>query len=236
MNDKNQDFFWPSYVDLLTGLFAVVLVLFILSYFNSIKNQKKLEEVIQIYKEDADILNKVKANLKLFDSDKDIFIVDTVHNRIQIAFEIGFESGYKYYNISENDLKSDYKITTKKLNELGNKLNQIILQFMNQKKTDSTMKDISYLLVISGSASKYGNEYENYILSYKRALGLYKYWKNNLDIDFDSPKYHSIIELQIAGIGIGGVGRYNFPYQANNKIEEEKNQRFNIYITPKIGK
>jgi hypothetical protein len=236
MDGKRKDFFWPSYVDLLTALFAVVLVLFILSYFNFKNKRDELEDMIQIYKEDSEILNKVKSNLKLFDSDKEIFHYDTVFNRIQIAFEIKFNRGFEYWRIDSNDLESDYIETTQKLNSLGKKLNQIILLFNDQKNNDPSMKDISYLMVISGSASKYGDEFENYLLSYKRALSLYNYWKDDLGIDFNSPKYHEIIELQVAGIGTGGVGRYNYPYNPQNSAVEEKNQRFIIYITPKIGK
>jgi len=102
--------------------------------------------------------------------------------------------------------------------------------------TDLTMKDISYLMVISGSASRFGDENENFLLSYRRSLSLYKYWCQNLGVDFDSQKYHDIIELQMAGIGTGGVGRFNIPFNPNNRIEEEKNQRFIIYIAPKLGK
>lgn len=236
MDSKNKDFFWPSYVDLLTALFAVVLVLFVLSYLNFINKKEELEDMVEIYKEDADILNKVKANLKLFESDKEIFFIDTIHNRIQIAFDVKFKRGYEFWNIRQRDLESNFKETTDSLNLLGRKLEQIVLKFQQQKKTDTIMKDISYLMVISGSASKYGDTENNFIVSYKRALGLYEYWKRELNIDFDDPKYHDIIELQIAGIGEGGVGRYNFPYQSKNPREEEKNQRFMIYITPKINK
>lgn len=100
------------------------------------------------------------------------------------------------------------------------------------------MKDISYLMVISGSASrlKGDDEDQSSILSYNRALFLYKYWKENLGIDFDSPQYHEIIELQISGVGFGGIGRFNTPYNVNNVSEEKKNQRFVISIAPKIGK
>lgn len=236
MEIKKKDFFWPSYVDLLTALFAVVLVLFILSYYNFKTKKEELEKVVKIKEQEAAILNKVKANLKLFETDKEIFLYDTIYNRIQIAFEIKFKMGYQYFQISPDDIETDYSQTARNLDILGKKLENIILQFKNQKMTDSTMKDISYLMVISGSASRWGDENENYILSYKRALSLYKFWKNTSNIDFDASKYHDIIELQIAGIGAGGVGRYNTPFNSQNRREEEKNQRFIIYITPKLGK
>lgn len=236
MEIKNKDFFWPSYVDLLTALFAVVLVLFILSYYNFKNKKEELERIVKIKEQEASILNKVKANLKLFEADREIFLYDTVYNRIQLAFEIKFKKGYQYYQITQADIQSNYEQTVTNLSSLGNKLEKIILQFKDQKMKDSTMKDISYLMVISGSASRWGNDNENYILSYKRALSLYDFWKNKLNIDFDSSKYHDIIELQIAGIGAGGIGRYNLPFDSQDIKEEEKNQRFIIYITPKIGK
>lgn len=234
MEHKEKDFFWPSYVDLMTALFAVMLVLFILSYFNFKKKKEELEGMIQVYKEDYQILNKVKANLKLFETDKEIFLYDTIYNRIQLAFEIKFKFGK--FQIIQEEIESDYAQTTKKLDILGRKLENIISQLKYQKMTDLTMKDISYLMVISGSASRFGDENENFLLSYRRALSLYKYWCQNLGIDFDSQKYHDIIELQMAGIGTGGVGRFNIPFDLKNRIEEEKNQRFIIYIAPKLGK
>ncbi len=227
--EKSRDFFWPSYVDLMTALFAIVLVLFILTYHN-------LNKEIEIKEKEAALLNKVKANLKLFQSDPTIFKLDTVYNRIQLAFNIKFRKGLQYYHIDQNDVEG-FDTTKQKLNELGKKLKMIVDTFQSQKSQDTAMNHISYLVVISGSASKLpGNsEHDNYILSYQRALSLYKYWRDSLHIDFDAPKYHNIIELQIAGVGFGGVGRYNFPYRPDNLLEEEKNQRFIIHIAPKIG-
>jgi hypothetical protein len=231
VDEKRKDFFWPSYVDLLTALFAVVLVLFVLSFY-------RLKAEIAIKEKEAALLNKVKKNLALFESDTSIFKTDTIYNRIELAFQVKFFTGYQYFKISSNDIDGDFLTTKKKLDALGKKLKEIVDDFRRQKRTDPSMKDISYLMVISGSASrlKGDDEYQSSILSYNRALYLYKYWKESLGIDFDSPEYHEIIELQISGVGFGGIDRYNNPYRQNNIVEEKKNQRFIISVAPKIRK
>jgi hypothetical protein len=83
--------------------------------------------------------------------------------------------------------------------------------------------DIKYLIVIEGMASK-DNYAENFELSYKRALSLYRFWIAN-DILFNS----EICEIQIAGSGTDGVREYS-------GRDERKNQQFLIHIVPKIGK
>lgn len=84
-------------------------------------------------------------------------------------------------------------------------------------------QDIRYLIVIEGMASNIAYS-RNYELSYERALALYKFWQSN-QIQFDP----TICEIQIAGSGTGGVGRFS-------GTDENKNQRFLIQIIPKIGK
>lgn len=244
MDGQRKDFFWPSYVDLMTALFAVTLVLFVLSFIHYKKQAIALKHIIEIKEKQNALLKKVQANLKLFKSAPEVFNYNEVYNRIELAFNIQFKTGYKYYRIDPQDIDGNFPATREKLNALGRKMKSIIDVFKKQKETDSTMKDISYLMVISGTAShlkEYGSHspdsgrYANSLLSYNRALYLYKYLKDNLNIDFDSPEYHNIIELQISGMGFGGIGRYNVPYKPENYIDEEKNQRFIISIAPKIG-
>src|SRR5690606_1350568 len=97
-----------------------------------------------------------------------------------------------------------------------------IESLINTLKNKYKGQDIKYMIVIEGMASKdyyiYNDE-----LSYQRALSLYKLWEAN-NIHFDS----NVCELQIAGSGIRGVGRFA-------KEDEYKNQRFLIQIVPKIG-
>ena len=87
MDEKRKDFFWTSYVDLMTALFAVVLILFVLTYYNLNKKKQELENLVKIKEQEAAILNKVKANFKLFESEPEIFDFDTTYNRIQLAFQ-----------------------------------------------------------------------------------------------------------------------------------------------------
>ena len=76
----------------------------------------------------------------------------------------------------------------------------------------------------SGTRIKIVDNYiDNYPLSYKRAWAVMKLWqRENVMPD------QSVCEVQVAGSGTGGIGR--FP---NN--EEFKNQRILIQIVPKIG-
>jgi len=97
------------------------------------------------------------------------------------------------------------------------------------------MKNVSYLIIISGYSSKLGiaDEDYDYKLSYRRAYNLWKYWKG-LGIDFEAEKYKGLIDLQISGNGWGGVGRFERDPK-NHFKNEAKNQRFIIQIVPKIG-
>ena len=93
-------------------------------------------------------------------------------------------------------------------------------------------------MVISGRSSNLqGNDTtHNYYLSYERAYSLYNFWKPI--IDFDDAKYNELLDFQIAGNGIGGIGRVEKKYISDklDENEEMKNQTFLIQIIPKIGK
>jgi hypothetical protein len=78
-----------------------------------------------------------------------------------------------------------------------------------------------------------GGEDQDYLRSYDRAYSLWLHWKN-IGIDFEDKKYKGLIDLQIAGNGWGGVGRFQYDPQ-DHFINEAKNQRFIIQIVPKIG-
>lgn len=230
MSDQNEDFFWPSFTDLMTSLFFIVLVLYILTVAMLKNSQLIMRQQVIAQEEQLRIIRTVEDNLEPLQKDTSTFVYDKKHKRYQLAFDVRFAVNKK--NINQSSIVS-YTPTIVEINKLGHKLEKLVNGLLAQKRQDSSLASISYLLVVSGYASNLPNDdvYKNYILSYERALALHLYWKTQLGIDFDAPKYHDIIEFHIAGNGIGGVGRI----EGKTWKEEEANQRFLINIMPKIG-
>ena len=217
----NKESFWPSYVDIVTTLFAIMVVLFAVSYSRFRVNEKKLriladkyEEIKSIY----DMVEKIDTNYFEFNKEyvKHIF-------KIQVTFQKG------KFDI-EHDLQYDL-INKTKADALREKIYSAGLEIKNTieklQRSESTNQNIKYLVVIEGQASADGyhiNDYfNNDVLSYQRSLELHKYWKKN-GIDFSSmPK----CELVISGSGEKGVPR--------DISSETNNQRFFIHIVPVIG-
>ncbi|WP_316753230.1 hypothetical protein [Pedobacter gandavensis] len=219
MKGKN-DFFWPSFADLMTSLFFIMLVLYVLTYVELKRKNTVLEEKLKI-------IETVEANLEPLKRDTMLFKFEEEYNRYKLAFDVKFNPD-KSSIVSNADLINPV-YTRVKIRDAGQKLKMVIDGLKRKKDSDPGMKNISYILVISGYASKdkYSNSLNhNYDLSYKRALSLWAYWKYNQNIDFESTEYKNLIDLQISGNGWGGVGRTE---------NEADNQRFLIQIFPKIA-
>lgn len=213
-SDKNNAF-WPSYTDLMTSLFFIMLVLFVLVFTKQQKQIKDLERQLAI-------VNAVDENLKPLKSDSTLFTYEEDYKRFKLSFEVKFvPDGYR---INWEDLENPLS-TINNIDKAGQKLKSIIEGLKKSKESDLKLKDVSYILVVSGYASKTGEEIHNYELSYRRALSLRNHWKTN-GIDFESSQFNNLLDLQISGNGWGGVGRLT---------NDPDNQRFLIQIFPKIG-
>ena len=218
MKSKDENFFWASYTDLMTSLFFIMLVLYVLTYV-------RLNSTIKLQKDKLAIIEAVEENMKPLKKDTSLFSYEEEYKRFKLAFEVKFKTNR--FQIDNNDLENYYQ-TLSNIDKAGIKLKATIDNLL-LAKSNPRLKNVSYILVIAGYASKdKTGEYHNYELSYKRAWELWQHWKNDMQIDFEDPKYNGLIDLQISGNGWGGIGR--LPHEV-----EENNQRFLIQIFPKIG-
>jgi len=223
MKGGRSDFFWPSFTDLMTSLFFIMLVLYVLTYIQLNHRNKVLEQQLKIIK-------TVEANLKPLKEDKALFNYEEKYNRFKLAFDVKFNAD-KFSILNNNDLVNP-ELTRQKIADAGRKLKSVIDKLKSAKEKDPQLNKVSYIVVIAGYASRDKNPARlthNYELSYFRALSLWAYWKDTMGIDFESPDYKDLIDLQISGNGWGGVGRLT-----GNTVESD-NQRFLIQIFPKIG-
>lgn len=199
MKAKGSSFFWPSFTDLMTSLFFIMLVLYVLTYLKLTNQQKATEQQLNKIKE---IQSAVK------ELPKEFFVYDSGYKRFSLVRSIEFEPREDI--IKGKDIQY--------LVDVGNSIKTLIQRL----KYEYSTQDIKYVVIIEGMASN-DNYIDNFPLSYKRAWAVQKLWQQkNIMPD------QSICEIQVAGSGTGGIGRY-----PGN--EERKNQRILIQIVPKIG-
>lgn len=199
MQSKSSGYFWPSFTDLMTSLFFIMLVLYVLTFVKLKMQQKATEEQLKKIKE-------VQASVKGLD--KNYFQYQPIYKRFSLKEQIQFDE-------NEAVIKPEYH---NYLNNVGRSIKNLI----DDLKVKYPNDNIQYLVVIEGMASSPGDSFANYVLSYKRALSLFQHWQKN-NIIFDD----RTCEIQIAGSGEGGIGRFSG--------DDTRNQRFLIQIIPKIG-
>lgn len=232
MKKKGESFFWTSFSDLMTSLFFIMLVLYVLTYIMLKKKELELVNTVEDLKHKLEVYELVEQNLKPLKQDTLLFRYEEDYKRFTLAFDVSFELAKS--QIARGDLKN-FDVTVTKIQSVGEQLQKTIDNLAKNKATNSPMKNVSYLVIISGYASHLlsGSQSSDYDLSYQRAYSLWAYWKS-IGIDFEASKYQGLIDLQIAGNGWGGVGRFERDPQ-NFMENETKNQRFIIQIVPKIG-
>ena len=221
MKSKNRDSFWPSYVDVMTTLFAIMVVLFAVSYSRFRVKEAELKKIVNKYEEIKSIY-KVVENI-----DSTYFEFNSKYVKHIFKIQVTYQTGKFKLNQLEDDLhnKARAEATREQIKKAGAEIEKTIKSLQD---TTFTKQDIKYLVVIEGQASADGYHNDDYlnndVLSYQRALELHRFWKDEAGIDFSNmPK----CELVISGSGEGGVPR--------NTEDERFNQRFLIHIVPVIG-
>lgn len=224
----------------MTTLFAIMVVLFAVSYSRFRVKEAELKKIVNKYKEIQSIY-KVVENI---DSTYFEFNPQFVKHifRIQVTYQRGKFSLYELEEDETNIVAAN--ALRMQIVDAGKEIQKTITSLQKNK---SIKQDIKYLVVIEGQASAdgyYTNDYyNNDVLSYQRALALHRFWKEEASIDFSNMDK---CELVISGSGEGGVPRFteedfkqSSEYVSGQNIErndyERFNQRFLIHIVPVIG-
>ena len=213
---ESKDFFWPSYVDLMTALFLTMLVLFVLSYklFKDKQHDNdKLIYDLKVQVQEKRKLDEIKAALKRLESS--YFEYNPAYKRYELKFPVTFAP------------KSD--VLPAEAQTPLVKAGRFLLREMQSIKNDD---NVQYLIVVEGRAAKDlrypANDPHNLDgpavrqLSYSRALAVIRLWEQA------GLRFPANLEVVAAGSGFRGAGRYTGGQEALNK-------RFIIQIQPKIG-
>ena len=208
---RKDSLFWTSYSDLMTSLFFIMLVLFIVAIIAMsralqnenrlrVDNEKQLEKIREIEKSIQNI-------------DSVWFEYNEIHKKHVLKIDVSFDTG-------QSDITNIPIDTREELYKAG----LAIDKFLKQAKSEFG-ESVNYLLIIEGQASNDGYS-RNFELSYERALSLYRYLQKNRQLDLKREN----CEVLICGSGTEGNMR-SYPDNAGNK----NNQRFLIHILPKPG-
>lgn len=192
MVQKKESFFWTSYSDLMTSLFFVMLVLFILVIVLLHKRMEATETQLQEIK-------KVEESTK--DLSKDYFTYRPDYKKYVLNIQVRYPAG-----------KSDINdiISTDKENELYQlaEAGREIQQFLKKHSENQ------YILIIEGQASK-DNYFYNYELSYQRALALMRYWIEDSNI-----KFGKNCEILISGSGDGKLDTHSMRDTGDERVNQ----------------
>lgn len=226
-NEEHKKAFWPSYVDIMTTLFAIMLVLFgvTFSHFKKVSDQyQKTQDSLNAYVKDYKELLSIYEIVENIDTTYFEFRQEYVKHifRLNVTYQTGqFELNKLQADKSDPVLAEQIR---NKVYDAGKVIENTIIKL---QQNDSLKQDIKYLVVIEGQASKDGYNEDNFrnnnVLSYQRAWKLTEFWKSR-GIDFTKMDK---CELVISGSGEGGVPR--------DTTSEKLNQRFLIHIVPVIG-
>ncbi len=205
-----ESFFWTSYSDLMTNLFFVMLMLFILAIALLHREVVKIGQERDVTKAQLAKIEELENSIKNIDSQYFEYVDEYKRHTLK-GINVSFQQrSSDIYDLSEED-----RI---KLEEAG----RAIQSFLKRAKKE--IPQAEYMLIVEGQSSKDRYQY-NFELSYARALSLVKYWTEKNITFHDLP-----CEVIISGSGQESSFR-NEPDIWSNV----SNQRFVIHIIPKPG-
>ncbi|MDE5807058.1 MAG: hypothetical protein K2H76_03010 [Muribaculaceae bacterium] len=193
MKQKKESFFWTSYSDLMTSLFFVMLVLFILVIVLLHKRMEateaQLEEIKKVEKSTEDL------------GRSEYFTYRPEYKKYVLNIQVRYPTGLSDLNSIIADDKE------RQLESLA-KAGKEIQSFLDKHS------DYKYVLIIEGQASR--DQYSlNYELSYQRALALMKFWMEDRGISFGDN-----CEILISGSGDGKLDTHSM--RENQEVANQR--------------
>lgn len=188
---QSKSYFWITYSDLMTTLFFIMLVLFVLTISILQKRNEATQRQLDKIKEIEEATKKI---------DPRYFVYNETYKKHILNINVSFNTGSA--NINDIDIDTRIDLLT-----AGKSISSFIVD-ANKKY------DTKYLLIIEGQSSK-DNYLYNDELSYKRALSLFEFWTEINHIEFDK----NICEIIISGSGQSGLLRTepDIPTNKNNQ-------------------
>lgn len=219
MAQRQESYFWTSYSDLMTSLFFVMLVLFVLANAMlknkvdeveeqnvAIEKQKVIaEKQKEATEKELAKIREIEASIKAIDHK--YFEYNPLHKKHILKINVQFTKG-------SSDIEDIPPAQRQELVAAG----RAIAEFLR-----NSPDGVKYLLIIEGQASNDDYPYNDQ-LSFERALVLKRLWKGS------GLSFSDKCEVIVAGSGKDGVLRAQPDNESN-----EKNQRFLIHIIPKPG-
>lgn len=219
---KSKSFFWASYADLMTSLFFVMLMLFVVAVVElNKKNGQLVKQKVEITTEKDSLQAQLKKAREIENATKDLdpeyFEYISTYKKHKLTIDVSFPK--KKYDIEQYVPQK----TKDELLSAGRKVKEFI------DSTTTRHQGIQYILIIEGQASRDSYE-QNYELSYQRALSLKQFWEKG---DKNGPILFSQenCEILICGSGDGKLSGTGLMRETNERL----NQRFLIHILPKPG-
>ncbi len=205
---KKDNIFWIGYSDLMTSLFFVILVMFVIT----VAYLKRQKEILEITIAQQNKILKIEEQFKPLEESGYFYYLPTCKKYI-----VKDLMGKEIFEPNQSRIKNEFLEPT---NEVGKQLESFL------SKLKSSNPEMSYLLIIEGNmANKYDKSISQdngfgYMKSYERAVAVYNLWQKN---GINLRKYNT--EILLCGSGFNGLCR--------DKIEEN-NKRFSIQIIPKV--
>ena len=228
---KQKDPFWTSYSDLMTSLFFVMLVLFIICMVRVGILNVELHKCKEDSGKKGEIIDSLKVTNRQYES---ILQLEEQFEILSQSTSLEYDAEKKMFYAKDFQNKEIFfpnrDIIDQQYEEIVDKVGKEIYSVLESLNSNCGFK---YQMVIEGNAAiKWENlksgqynpdDVEMYRLSYNRALALYMRWlKNGLDFR----KFNT--EVIIAGSGFNGNNR--------DQNVEDYNKRFIIQIIPKINR